>query len=114
MANNADVNVENVFSNAVTINVKRVLQDGSSDQDVNIVQNEAKQVHLPNPDVKLLIQAPVGIDLRDCVLKVKADVDLETKHSRTDSKWTLKIIPNDLPPDVPTTVNVTVGQDEPD
>jgi hypothetical protein len=114
MANNADVNVENVFSNAVTINVKRVLQNGASDREDNIVQNEAKQVPLPSPDVKLVIQVPEGMDLRNCVLKVKADVDLETKHSRTDSNWTLKIIPNDLPPDVPTTVNVTVGQDEPD
>ena len=114
MANNADVTVKNVFSDNVTVNVKRRLQDGTIDQEVNIAQNEAEQVHLPSPEVALVITVPGGMDLRDCLLKVKTDVDVENIHSMTDGNWTLKIIPNDLPPEVPTTMNVSVGQDEPD
>lgn len=114
MANNASVNVENVFSDSVTINVQRMLQDGSVDLNVTIPQNEARQINLPNTDVKLVIAAPQGMDLCNCNLKVQTDVDLDNNYSRTDGTWTLQIIPNNLPPDVPTTVNVTVGQEDPD
>lgn len=114
MANNANVNVENVFSDNVTINVNRVLQDGSSDLIETVAQNEARQIQLPSTDVKLMITAPQGMDLCDCHAKVQTDVDLGKTYSRTDGTWTLQIIPNNLPPDVPTTVNVTVGQEDPD
>jgi hypothetical protein len=114
MANNADVNVKNMFGNNVTVNVKRRLQDGTIDQDVDIVQNEANQLQLPSTEGALLITVPGGMNLRDCFLKVKTDVDVEAIHSRTEGNWTLKIIPNDIPPDIPTTVNVSVGQDEPE
>lgn len=114
MANNAYVNVKNVFSDNVTVNVTCRLQDGTIDQDVDILQNETKQVQLASPEVTLVLKAPEGMDLRDCLLKVKTDVDVETIHSRTDSNWAFKIIPNTIPPDIPTTMNVTVGHDEPD
>ncbi len=114
MANQAEVTVKNVFSDNVTVNVKRRLQDNTIDLDEDILQNQAKQVHLPSPEVALVITVPEGMDLRDCLLKVKTDVDVENIHSRTDGNWTLKIIPNDLPSDAPTTMNVSVGQDEAD
>lgn len=114
MANKADVNVKNVFNDSVTVNVKCRLQDGTIDKDVDIVQNEAVTVHLPAPGVALLITLPGGMDLCDCFLKVETDVDVNAVHSRTEGNWALSIIPNDLPPDVPTTMNVTVGGTEPD
>ena len=114
MANNADVTVKNVFSENVTVNVKRRLQDGTVDLEVNVEQNGAEQIHLPSPEVALLITVTGGMELRDCFLKVKTDVDANAVHSRTEGKWTLNIIPNEIPPDVPTTMNVTVGHDEPD
>ncbi len=114
MANKADVNVKNVFNTNVMLHLKRQLQDGSSDLEINVAQGEVKMVQLPDPNVSMVIQAPEGMDLRDCLIKVKSDVDLDVQHSRTLSYWTLKIIPNDLPPDVPTSVNVVIGQDEPE
>ncbi len=114
MANDADVTVKNVFNENVTVNVKRRLQDGTVDKEVNIGQNEAQQLRLPSPEVALLITVPGGMNLRDCFLKIRTGVDVDTVHSRTDGNWTLKIIPNDLPPDIPTTMNVTVGGTEPD
>lgn len=114
MANQADVNVKNAFSDNVTINVKRLLQNGTSDLEVNLEKGEAQEINLPSTDVKLVVTLPGEVDLRTCFLTVKTDVDLETIHSRTESKWTTRIIPNELSPDTPTTVNYTVGQDEPD
>jgi hypothetical protein len=114
MANQADVNVKNVFNDNVTINVKRVLQGGTCDLEVNIAKGEAQEINLPSPEVKLEVTVPGEVEFRNCLLKIKTDVDLETIYSRTEGKWTTRIIPNDLPPDTPTTVNYTVGQDEPD
>lgn len=114
MANNADVTIKNVFTSDVTVNVKRCLPGGTVDLEVNIAQNEAEQVQLPSPDVSLVITVPGGMDLRNCLLKVRTDTDVEAVHSRTNGNWTLKIIPNNIPPDAPTTMNVSVGQDEPD
>lgn len=114
MANKTDVTVKNIFKNNETFQVKRLLPDGNSEFEVKITQGEVKMVSLPSVDVALVIQAPVHMDLRDCPIKVQSDVDMEIRLSRTQANWTFTIIPNELPPDVPTTTNVTVGQDEPD
>lgn len=114
MANEAEVNVKNVFTGSETINVKVKEQDDSISKDTDIAQNGEGSFQLLSTDVKLVITAPAGMDIRDCLLKVKTDVDLDVVHSRTDSNWTFKIIPNSLPPDQPTTVGVSVGQGEPD
>ena len=114
MINQADVNVKNAFTNDVTINLKRLLKDETVDLQDTIPQGELKNVNLADTDVRLELTLPEEIDLRDCLLKIKTDVDINTICSRTNHSWTIRIIPNDLPPDTPTTVNVTVGQDEPD
>jgi hypothetical protein len=114
MANYTDVTVKNMFRDSVSINAKRMVQGNTHDVDVDIEKDNAELVHLPSPETALKIQAPGGINLRDCFIKVKSSVDLEIVHSRTLSNWTLKIIPSQLPPDTPTSTNVIVGQDEPD
>lgn len=113
MANQAEVNVKNVFIDK-TINVKRLLKDGTPDLDYTVAAGEAKKVQLPDTEVSLVVAAPGGMDLRDCLLKVKSDIDMEIRLSRTEGAWTGKIIPNDLDPETPLSVNYTVGQDEPD
>jgi len=62
----------------------------------------------------LIVKAPIG-DRIKCPLFVKAGVPLAVSYSisPTEFMWTIKIEPNDLPPEVPTTVNVTIGIDEP-
>ena len=109
MADRADVNVKNVLAD--DINVIRQLPDGSSDVNIVIAGGGEEQVQLPGPEVSLVIKAPVGMDIKECPVKVKSDVDLTVSHSRTDSSWLIKIVPNDLPLDVPTTVNVNIGED---
>ncbi len=111
MANRADVYVENVLTDG--INVIRKLPDGSSDLEFAIANGNEEQIHLAAPEVSLLINAPEGVDTKECPFKVKSDVDLAVSCSRTDSNWTVQIVSNDLPPDVPTTVNVRVGEEGP-
>ncbi len=112
MADKADVYVKNALADDV--HVIRKLPDGSSDLDITIANGNEEMVHLPGLEVSLLINAPEGLDTKDCPFKVKSGVDLAVSCSRTDSNWAIKIVPNELPPDVPTTVNVNLGEDEPE
>jgi hypothetical protein len=112
MADRADVYVKNTLTDS--INVIRKLPDGSSKPPVTIATGIEEKIYLPSPEVSLVIYAPTGVDTKDCLLKVQSDIDLASAYSRTDSTWTFRIEPNDLPPDAPITVNVTLGTDEPD
>ena len=111
MADRADVYVKNVFTDS--INVIRRLPDGTGDLETVVASGNEEMVHLPETKVSLEINSPVEVDIKDHRIKVKSDVDLAVTHSRTDSNWTLSIVPNDLPADVPTTVNIEVGEVEP-
>jgi len=116
MADRADVYVRNGLTGSIQgdIHVTRKLPDGSSDLDITIANGNEEMIHLPGPEVSLVIDAPEGVDSKDCPFKVKSGVDLAVSCSRTDSNWAIKIVPNELPPDVPTTVNVNLGEDEPE
>jgi len=111
MAEQADVYVKNKFSGDIT--VIRKLPDGSSDLNITITYGNTEQVYLAGTDVSLVIQAPEGVDTKDYPLVVRTGLDLAVSHSRTDSNWRIRIEPNDLPPEVPTTVNVEAGADPP-
>lgn len=116
MANRADVYVRNKLTgvNQGDIIVTRKLPDGSSDINVTIAYEAEEMVHLPAPEVSLLINAPQGVDTRACPFKVKSDVDLSVACSRTDSRWAINIVANELDPITPTTVNVDLGENEPE
>ena len=111
MSEQADVYVKNVLTGTIT--ATRMLPNGTSDLNVTIATDVEEQIPLASPDVWMVITAPTGLDTKDCPVKVKSDIDLAVAHSRTDSNWTIKIAPNELQPEVPTTVNVTVGNIEP-
>jgi len=112
MAEQADAYVKNEFTTK-TIAVIRNLAGGGSDPEVPITCAEQEQFYLGGTDVSLTIKAPEGMDTKECIFKVQSDVDLDVSYSRTNSNWTLKIVPNSLPPDTPTTVNVNLGEIEP-
>jgi hypothetical protein len=111
MADRADFYVRNVLAD--DINVIRKLPDGSIDLETDIASGDEEMIPLQGTDVSLIINAPEGMDIKDCPVKVKSDVDLDVSCSRTDSNWNVKIVPNDLPPDTPTSVNMTMGDDGP-
>jgi len=112
MANKADVIVRNVFFDSVQ--VVRTVPDGTNDLDVSLDMGVQEKIILPDTETALSILAPDGLDVKEAPIKVKSDVDLNVSHSRTNSSWTFKIEPNDLPPDTPTSVNITLGDTEPE
>ena len=114
MANYADVLVKNEIKNeSKSINVTRKLQNGTVDFSTVISQGGQEQINLASPEVSMVIDVLEGLDLKEYWVSVKAAVDLETIYSRTNSNWTFKIIPNELEPDIPTTVNISLGDIEP-
>jgi hypothetical protein len=121
MADKAEAYVGNKFPG--DINITRQFHDDGSNSDITdlkitIPKSTGKKIHqeridLPGPEVSLVINAPEGVDTKGYYLNVRADVDLEVKYSRTHSNWTIKILPNELDAEVPTTVNVNVGEEGP-
>jgi hypothetical protein len=107
MAEQADVYVKNKLTDG--IQVIRKLPDGSSDYEVTVAGGDEEKIYLGGTEVSLVVKAPEGTDTKNHSFRKRSDVDLSVACSRTDSNWTMKILPNDLPPDVPTTVNVTIG-----
>lgn len=111
MADQADFVIKNDCTTG-SINVKRKLSNGTVDVDKNISTNEQDTVTISGTDTKLIITPPSGVsDLKDCWIKVRSDIDLDRMDSRTDTNWTMQIAPNELPPDSPETVNISIGED---
>jgi hypothetical protein len=111
MAEQADVYVKNNLVGDIT--VARKLPDGSSDLNITVTNGNTEQVYLAGTNISLVIHAPEGVDTKEYSLGVRSGLDLAVTHSRTGSNWAIKIIPNDLPPEVPTTVNVNIGENPP-
>ena len=108
----ADVTVRNAWD--YVIDVTRMINQGeTSDLNTTIAPQNQETINLPSLTTSLVISAPGGQETKECPVKVKSDVDLELLYYRSHSRWNLRILPNDLPEDVPTTMNVTIGEEEP-
>lgn len=112
MIEQAEVFVKNTYFEE-PIQVIRKLPDGSTDLTISVAQWNEEHIPLIGLDVSLVIKAPTGTEIRYCPVKVRADVDMGVSHSRTDSAWSMRILPNSLQPELPITVNITVGPDGP-
>lgn len=107
MTASADVYVKNQLVDAI-----RVIcypSNGGSDSENTLVSGDEDRFPLLGTDASLAIVAPPGMDTKNCFIMVRSDLDLLVICSRTDSNWRIQIKPNDLPPDAPITVNVTIG-----
>ncbi len=111
MADQADVYIKNNFADAVR--VFRRLRCGSCDLELTIASGDEESIYLVGIDTSLLINAPGGVDIKDSYCRARTDLDLEVSFSRTDSNWEIKLKPNNLPPEVPTMVYITLGVDAP-
>lgn len=109
MADSAVVYVRNLTHD--DIHVIRYLPDGSSDLNIIVPVEDEDRILLVGPELSLGIHAPNVIDTRSCSITVRSDAGLLVKYSRVDSYWTIQIEPDDLPFDVPTTVNITIHTD---
>lgn len=107
MADQADVYIKNMFAEGIS--AIRKLPDGSCDLELTISSGDEQLIYLGGADTSLVINAPSGVDIINCLFTARTGIDLVVLCSRTDSNWKIKIIPNDLPPDSPTTVLITIG-----
>lgn len=124
MANRADAYVKNVVRDymmegeVVTkdIKVSRLLPNGQSDQEIIVAHGNTntESVHLPGPEVSLVIHPPEGVIMTKCPFKVISDVDLAITYSVSECLWKVNIQENSLPPTAPLTVNIELGDVEPD
>ena len=92
------------------IKVTRILPDGNS-VDTTIANKNEEEFPSLVLEESLIINAPSGKDTKEYPVKVRSDIDLAVSHSRTDSNWTIKIVPNSLDPEVPLDANVEVGEE---
>ena len=108
MADQADVFVKNTFPEG-SVHVIRYLSDGSSDLEVTIDSGGEEKIYLGGTDVHLIINAPGGVDTKERLAKVRSDLDLAVSYSRTNSNWKVQVTPNSSLAEVPTTVNISIG-----
>jgi hypothetical protein len=112
MAEQANIFVKNLFTNPISIH--RKLANGNYDLDLSINHGDEGEIFLPDTTVALVIKAPTGVDTKNSPITVKSSIiDLGVLCSQVEENWLIRIIENKLPPEVPTTVNITVGADGP-
>ena len=104
MAEQADVQVKNMI--AGTITVTRMLPGGP--QNTTIENGSVESFPALNPEESLIVNVPAGGDTSEWPLGLKTSITDLTVSCSTDS-WTIKIVPNDLEGETPTTVNITAG-----
>ena len=111
MSAQADVYIKNLLLEE--LRVTRHLPDGSSDLDSTLAGGDEDRFYLPGTEIYLTIGSPTGLDTRNWPFTVRSDIDFLLRYSRANSNWIFKLEPNDLYPDVPTTVYIIVGQGRP-
>ncbi len=115
MSDQAYVYVKNKLDNTGSISAVRHLPDGSEASEPMVIANGIqRQITLLGLDEWVVVNAPEGVDPSTCYVAVKSDVDVDISYCWNAPNWTIKIAPNDSPANTPTTMNVTVGDDEPD
>lgn len=112
MINKADVFVRNEWVDGVEV-TRMIHQDETSDLNITIARQNEEKIILPSLTTSLIINAPAGHDIKNCPIEMKSDVDMELLYSRTHHRLTIKVLPNDLTEEIPTTMNVTLGEEEP-
>lgn len=114
MAKRAEFYVKNVSKGNNAFKVIRYEPDGKPGFEAKISKGKEERIPLQSLETGIIINAPKGKDTKYYPIRIKADVAFTMKYSRFQPNWTIKIDANDDPPSVPTTVNVEIGDDEPD
>jgi hypothetical protein len=115
MCNNAFFYVKNnLVKSNVTISVVPCIS-GTSGKTVTIGEGLIGEFFLPNSEPNTYLEVtPNGLDLTQCYLIVNPILKIPFEVQNTPaSKWRIRISPNNLPCDTPTTVNITISDDRP-
>jgi len=108
MAEEADVFIKNRIGEQIT--VTRTYQGGSTPTPI-ADENEEGFLKLV-PEQSLVIEIPKERDMNENPLIITTritDLRVSCSTDATVNRWVITIFPNDLPPEVPTTVNITAG-----
>lgn len=114
MAEQAYVYIKNKLTAAGSIHVFHKLPDGSEASNCLIDNASQERIILIGTEEWIEINAPEGMDSTKCWAAVKSDADASISYSWESPNWTIRIVPNTASPNTPTTMNVTVGDDEPE
>jgi hypothetical protein len=109
MADQVNVYVRNNLSDTIGA-IRYCLPGGNSDLDISITSENEEMIYLVRSQTYMTIKLPSGRDTADCPFSVSNE-DL-LSWSTMDHYWTIEIKPNDLGSNVPTDVNVYVGEEE--
>ena len=114
MTEQAYVFVKNKLNAAGSIRVSHKLPNGSEASNSLIDNAGQEKITLLGLDEWIEINAPEGMDSTRLWAAAKSDADASITYSWENPNWTVRIIPNTASPNTPTTMNVTVGDDEPE
>lgn len=98
------------------IEVYREMPDGTRDLNGTIAGGEEDTRLLPEPGVVLVIStpdAPNGKNTQICPFNVKSNEEVVEWAAMDDYHWKMQVSDNARPPEVPTDVNVDVGEEPP-
>ena len=112
MVDQAHVVIKNKSKSSKEIVVKRKYPDGSGN-DFKIAKGDKDTVPYFDIVQELIIPAHKVEEGEKVCFKFCTNTDLQVTYSSKEGNWTIKILENDLELDTPTTVNVTVGDDNP-
>ena len=117
MAEQANVLVRNKIQNQTEgQDVVTVIREylGNDDFTTQLARNSEEAIVLQDTDVSLVIKAPSGIDSKLFRVNIDASVDVDMKYCREEGNWKFNLPSNSELPEVPTTVNIEIGDSEPD
>lgn len=111
MVEQANVCVKN-FLLGKEIQVVRKLADGSQDLNKTIAYGNEDTTLLPEPGVFLLISPVGGVDTGTCPFNVRFNDHL-VSYEALDGHWKVQLTANEDEPEVPTDVNIEIGEEPP-
>lgn len=114
MTDQAYVFVNNKLDRTGSISVIRKLPNGDDASESTIGNGDQEKITLLGLDEWVVINAPEEMDPATCYVAVKSEVDVNISYCWEAPNWTIKIAPNNSPANTPTTMNVSVGDDEPE
>lgn len=114
MAEQAYVYIKNKLTVPGSIYAVHKLPDGSEADNVAIANANQERITLLGTEDWVEINAPQNMDLTTCWVSVRSDVDVTVTYSLNSPNWAIKITPNASSTETPTTMNVTVGNNEPE
>jgi hypothetical protein len=110
MADQANVYVKNKLTDPIGA-IRYCLPGGGDDLDISIASENEEMIFLVRSQTYLVIKLPAGVYTTDCPFWVSNEELLS--WSTMDDRWTVEIKSNELGANVPTDVNVYVGEEGP-